>query len=48
MTLQTKIRRSADAANMQRKSVKSIAKGQGPWTYVILNVEKPTTSHESK
>jgi hypothetical protein len=37
MTHQAKIRRSAGAANTQCKSLKSIAKGHRPPTYIILN-----------
>jgi hypothetical protein len=37
MTLQAKIRRSAGAANIQCKSLKSIEKGHRPLTYIIFN-----------
>jgi hypothetical protein len=37
MTLQAKIRRSAGAANIQCKSLKSIEKGHRPPTYIIFN-----------
>jgi hypothetical protein len=37
MTLQTQIRRSAGAANTQRKSLKPIEKGYEPRIYIILN-----------
>jgi hypothetical protein len=33
----TKIRKSTDVVNAQCKSLKSIVKGHGPWTYIYLN-----------
>ena len=42
MRLQTKIGSSAGTANTQCKSLKSLAKGHGPRTYIILDVGKVT------